>query len=47
MLSETSLRDFEVVSKLGEGSFSCVYRVQRIDDKQFYAMKKVLVFRLR
>ena len=37
-----SLRQFDVISKLGEGSFSCVYKVQRIDDKKFYAMKKVL-----
>lgn len=27
--------------KLGEGSFSCVYRVKRLDDGKSYAMKKV------
>jgi serine/threonine protein kinase len=36
------LAEFAVESKLGEGSFSCVYKVRRIDDGQFYAMKKVL-----
>lgn len=38
---ETSLQKFTVIEKLGEGSFSCVYKVQRIDDNNFYAMKKV------
>jgi NIMA (never in mitosis gene a)-related kinase 1/4/5 len=37
----TSLKDFIVVDKLGTGSFSSVYKVQRIDDKNYYAMKKV------
>ena len=27
--------------KLGEGSFSCVYKVKRLSDGQEYAMKKV------
>lgn len=41
---ETSLKKFNVLEKLGEGSFSCVYKVQRVDDNNFYAMKKVPVF---
>ncbi len=40
----TTLRGFNVVEKLGEGSFSCVYKVQRFDDNFFYAMKKVTSF---
>lgn len=39
----TSLKDFIVVDKLGTGSFSSVYKVQRIDDKNYYAMKKVII----
>ena len=34
-------------SKLGEGSFSCVYKVKRTDDGKYYAMKKVLLGRVR
>ena len=33
--------DFEIVSLLGEGSFSSVYKVRRKADGLFYAMKKV------
>ena len=37
----STLKDFTVIERLGEGSFACVYKVQRNDDKQMYAMKKV------
>lgn len=37
----SSLKSFNVLEKLGEGSFASVYKVQRIDDKKLYAMKKV------
>jgi NIMA (never in mitosis gene a)-related kinase len=40
----TTLKKFDVIEKLGEGSFSCVYKVQRLDDKNYYAMKKVHLF---
>jgi serine/threonine protein kinase len=36
-----TLKNFNVIEKLGEGSFANVYKVQRIDDKKLYAMKKV------
>ena len=41
MQGSSSLRDFTVIERLGEGSFACVYKVQRNDDKMLYAMKKV------
>ena len=36
-----SLKDFVILSKLGEGAYSSVYKVQRIVDSQVYALKKV------
>ncbi|OMJ88081.1 hypothetical protein SteCoe_10066 [Stentor coeruleus] len=36
-----SISDFEILSKLGEGAFSSVYKVRRKSDNQFYALKKV------
>lgn len=37
----TSLRDFIPLEKLGEGSFSTVYKVKRVSDEKMYALKKV------
>lgn len=45
----SSLQDFETISKIGQGSFSTVYKVvylsypmvRRIQDGVIYAMKKV------
>ncbi|KAM3135066.1 G2-specific serine/threonine protein kinase [Paramecium bursaria] len=37
----TQIEDFEVLEKLGDGSFAQVYKVKRKSDQQFYAMKKV------
>ena len=42
--STTSLKDFEVVAKLGEGAFAEVFKVKRKEDGLYYAMKKVLPF---
>lgn len=36
-----SLRDFEILSKLGDGAYSCVYKVRRCEDGQVYALKRV------
>ena len=36
-----SLNNFEIIRKLGEGAFSCVYKVHRKSDGQTYALKKV------
>jgi len=35
------MKDFQVISRLGEGSYSSVWKVKRISDGQEYAMKKV------
>ena len=36
-----SIKDFEIISTLGKGSFGSVYKVRRKEDNQNYAMKKV------
>jgi NIMA (never in mitosis gene a)-related kinase len=36
-----SLKDFEILSKLGDGAYSSVYRVRRCEDGQVYALKRV------
>jgi NIMA (never in mitosis gene a)-related kinase len=38
-----SLRDFQIMSKLGEGAYSTVYKVLRIEDGQIYALKRVKI----
>ena len=35
------MEDFQIISKLGEGAYSTVYKVKRIIDNQIYALKKV------
>ena len=41
-----SLKDFQVMDKLGEGAYSSVYKVKRISDSQTYALKKVRMMNL-
>ncbi len=36
-----SLKDFEIVAKLGDGAYSTVYKVRRVEDGQIYALKRV------
>ncbi len=36
-----SMKDFQILSKLGEGAFSIVYKVKRNSDGLNYALKKV------
>lgn len=36
-----SLKDFQLLSRLGQGAYSTVYKVKRLIDNQEYAMKKV------
>jgi len=39
----SSLSDFKVLSLLGEGAYSAVYRVLRLADNETYALKKVKI----
>lgn len=36
-----SLRDFVVLTKIGDGAYSDVYKVKRLSDGGYYALKKV------
>lgn len=47
MDKQSSLRDFEVISKLGEGAFGQVFKVKRKADGKEYALKKVYAFSCR
>ena len=40
------MNDFEILTKLGEGAYSVVYKVKRIVDNQIYALKKVKLLNL-
>ena len=41
-----SLNEFQIITNLGEGAYSSVYKVRRINDKCIYALKKVRMFNL-
>ena len=41
-----SLNDFQILTKLGEGAYSSVYKVKRITDGGEYALKKVRMLEL-
>ena len=38
--------DFQIISKLGEGAYSTVFKVKRNIDNQIYALKKVKLLNL-
>jgi NIMA (never in mitosis gene a)-related kinase len=40
-MSKTTIHSFVPIQKLGEGTFSSVYKVRRISDNKIYALKKV------
>lgn len=35
------MKDFSIISKLGSGSFSTVFKAKRISDGKIYALKQV------
>jgi serine/threonine protein kinase len=41
------MENFEIIEKLGEGSYSTVYKVRRNIDNQIYALKKVKLSKLK
>lgn len=43
MIRNTVIDDFKILSKLGEGSYSIVYKVLRKIDNQIYSLKKVRI----
>lgn len=42
----SNLKDFEILRKLGDGSYSQVYQAKRKQDQQLYALKKIKLNRL-
>lgn len=41
------IRDFQILTKLGEGAYSSVYKVKRLTDGNDYALKKVKLLNLK
>ena len=39
--SKSQLSDFDILNKLGKGSFGVVYKVRRKTDNQIYVMKQI------
>lgn len=46
MASQSKVGDFTVIKKLGDGAYSSVYKVKRLDDGEIYALKKVKMMSL-
>ncbi|CAG9315582.1 unnamed protein product [Blepharisma stoltei] len=38
-----SLNNFEIISKIGEGSFAQVFKVKRLADSKYYALKQIRI----
>lgn len=41
------IKDFQILSKIGEGAYSSVYKVKRLTDNQIYALKRVKLHQLK
>ena len=39
--SGSKIKDFNVIRKIGEGSYASVYKVHRKKDNKYYAMKMI------
>ena len=46
MSKTTSIDQFEILQKLGEGAFGSVYKIKRKENNRIYAMKKVKLQKL-
>lgn len=46
MSSRSKLNDFEILTRLGSGSFGTVYKVRRIVDENLYVIKNVRIIEL-
>ena len=44
--AKTTIEDFEILSRIGEGSFAQVFKGRRKIDKQIYALKKIKMISL-
>jgi len=40
-MSKSKLEDFEIISKIGSGSFGVVYKVKRKSNKEIYVLKQI------
>ena len=40
------MNDFQIISKLGEGAYSTVFKVKRKVDKKIYSLKKLKILNL-
>ena len=45
-MTDSSMKDFDIVKVLGKGSFGSVYLVRRKEDKKIYALKSVILEKL-
>jgi serine/threonine protein kinase len=43
----SSLKDFQIIGEIGKGAFGYVYKAMRIKDGQIYALKKVVMNKLK
>ena len=44
--TKKTMNDFQIISKIGEGAYSLVYKVRRLIDGNIYALKKVKLINL-
>lgn len=41
-----SIKDFQIIGKIGEGAYSSVFKARRLIDQEIYAIKKVKLMSL-